>query len=221
MADPSNRIDIRDVTPAGTFSAWLRHTRQVLSSDVGAGVPCGDCTACCTSSYYVYVRPDETRTRARIPEAHLVSLPRLPPGYLAMGWDENGHCPMLQDGVCSIYQDRPQTCRDFDCRVFPATDIQPVDKPQIAAQAARWRFDYAAPHDLDDHAAVRAAASFLREHADAFTSWAIPTNPNLLAVLAIKASAAFEEAPDRASRESPAEVARAVVAAVRQFDTTV
>jgi len=218
MSTPPNRIDVHDITPAGTFSSWLQRTRRALVSDIGADVPCGSCTACCTASYYVYVRPEETRTLARIPKQHLIALPRLPAGYLAMGWDENGHCPMLVDGRCSIYADRPQTCRDFDCRIFPATGIDADDKPLIAAQTRRWRFEHGAQHDADDHAAVRAAAAFLRDHADAFTTWAIPSNPNQLAVLAIKASRAFEGAPDRATRDAPELIVQAVMTEVRKFD---
>jgi len=224
-------IDVLDVTPAGDFSSWLRHTRRALVSDAGADVPCGDCTACCTASYYIYVRPDETRALERIRDRigdrigdrieqdWLVSLPGLPAGYLAMGWDARGHCPMLVDGRCSIYEDRPQTCRDYDCRIFPATGIDPEVKPLIAARAARWRFAHPTERDRAEHAAVRAAADFLRGHADAFTTWAIPSNPNRLAVLALKASGAFEDAPDRAQREPASDVAEAIIAAVRQFDT--
>jgi Fe-S-cluster containining protein len=212
------QIEVLDVTPAGDFSSWLRHTRRALLSDEGADVACGDCTACCTASYYVYVRPDETRALARIGKDRLLALPGLPTGYLAMGWDARGHCPMLVDNHCSIYDDRPQTCRDFDCRIFPATGVDPEVKPLIAARAARWRFAYPAQHDRIEQAAVRAAADFLRAHADAFTTWAIPSNPNQLAVLALKASAAFEDAPERAQKEPASEVALAVMAAVRRFD---
>jgi Fe-S-cluster containining protein len=220
MSPSHERIDVEDVTPAGGFSAWLERTRHALASDDGADVPCGDCTACCTASYYVYVRPDETRTLARIPRDRLVSLPGLPAGYLAMDWDARGHCPMLVEGRCSIYEDRPQTCRDFDCRIFPASGIDPAEKPLIAERARHWRFDHPTPRDRREHAAVRAAAAFLRDHADAFETWAIPRNPNLLAVLAIKASPAFEDEPERARHEAAADVARAVVAAVRRFEST-
>jgi len=219
MTQQPEQIDVLDITPAGDFSSWLRHTRRALVSDEGADVPCGDCTACCTASYYVYVRPDETRALARIGKHRLVALPGMPTGYLAMGWDARGHCPMLVDNRCSIYQDRPQTCRDFDCRIFPATGVDVDVKPLIAARARRWRFAHPVLRDHIEHAAVRAAADFLRAHADAFTTWAIPSNPNLLAVLAIKASAAFEEAPDRARREPIADVVLAMMAAVRRFDT--
>ena len=86
----------------------------------GSEVPCDGCTACCTSSQFVHIGPDETDTLARIPRRLLFPAPRLPAGHVLMGYDENGHCPMLVDGACSIYEHRPRTCRTYDCRVFPA-----------------------------------------------------------------------------------------------------
>jgi len=214
MTDPTQRIDVEDVTSAGDFSTWLAATRRALESDTGVDVACGTCTACCTASYFIHVRPDEARTLARIPKALLFSAPGMPKGHLVMGYDERGHCPMLVDGACSIYDDRPQTCRTYDCRVFPATGLEPDDKPLIRRRARAWRFDYPTRRDRDAQAAVTAAVAFLREHADAFPTWAIPTIATQLAVLAIKASRAFEADGERAVEA----IAAAVVAEVRRFD---
>ena len=30
--------------------------------------------------------------------------------------NKTGGCSMFVDGACSIYEDRPQACRQFDCR---------------------------------------------------------------------------------------------------------
>src|SRR5262249_61313433 len=98
------------------------------------------------------VRPDETRTLARIPKALLVPAPGLPKGHRVMGYDANGHCPMLVDNACSIYADRPQTCRTYDCRVFAATGIDPGDKPLIRERADAWRFDYPTERDEAEQA---------------------------------------------------------------------
>lgn len=120
VTDPAGEL------PAGDFPAWLRHTRQVQQvRGVGSEVPCGSCTACCRSSLFIHIRPDETRTLARIPKALLFPAPGLPKGNVLMGYDERGHCPMLVDDECSIYADRPQTCRDFDCRVLAAAGLSP------------------------------------------------------------------------------------------------
>ncbi|HET7720760.1 MAG TPA: YkgJ family cysteine cluster protein, partial [Acidimicrobiales bacterium] len=98
--------------PAGRFSTWLVR--------IGVDVPCGTCTACCTSSQFVHIGPDERDTLSRIPKALLFPAPGQPKGHVVMGYDERGHCPMFVDGACSIYEHRPRTCRTYDCRVFPA-----------------------------------------------------------------------------------------------------
>jgi uncharacterized protein len=158
-------IDEDQERAAGAFSSWLVDVKAAIRGDGDADVPCGTCTACCTSSQFVHIEPDETETLRRVPKALLFPAPRLPRGHVLMGYDERGHCPMLVDGGCSIYDDRPRTCRTYDCRVFPATGIEPDDdKVLIARQARRWRFSY--PHDRDrvDHEAALAAAR--RQQAD-------------------------------------------------------
>src|SRR5204863_6078536 len=83
--------------------------------------------------------------------------PRLPKGHVLLGYDERGHCPMLVDDRCSIYEHRPRTCRTYDCRVFPAAGLD-ADQPAIAERVRRWRFAYPTAADRARHEAVRAAA---------------------------------------------------------------
>ena len=52
--------------PAGDFSSWMIAI-QAASAEHGSDVPCGGCTACCTSSQFVHVDPDESDTLAHIP----------------------------------------------------------------------------------------------------------------------------------------------------------
>lgn len=66
--------------PAGGFSSWLRRTRVALLEEDGADVPCGECSACCTTSHFVHVRPEETQTLARISRELLFPAPGLPDG---------------------------------------------------------------------------------------------------------------------------------------------
>ena len=54
-----------------------------------------------------------------------------------MGYDERGHCPMLVDGDCSIYEHRPRTCRTYDCRVFAGHRRRRPDQPAIAERVRR------------------------------------------------------------------------------------
>ena len=52
---------------AGRFSTWLADMEAALRGERDADVPCDGCTACCTSSQFVHIGPDETDTLAHIP----------------------------------------------------------------------------------------------------------------------------------------------------------
>lgn len=112
--------------------------------------------------------------------------PAFPRGHVLMGYDEHGRCPMLRTDGCSIYEHRPRTCRTYDCRVFPAAGVLPDEpgKAPIATQAARWEFTYASSSDSAEHAAVRAAAAFLRSRHDALGTDLAPATTTQLAVAA-------------------------------------
>lgn len=137
-------------TDAGKFSEWLDDLQAALRDAGPMDVPCGTCTACCTSSQFVHIAPDEIDTLARVPAELRFPAPGLPRGHVVMGYDEHGRCPMLVDGTCSIYDHRPRTCRTYDCRVFAATGVVPEGQPAIADRVSRWRFE------VDDEARWRA-----------------------------------------------------------------
>lgn len=183
--------------PAGDFSSWLAQLRDALRGEHSSDVPCGGCTACCTASQFVHIGPDESETLAHIPAELLFPAPRMPAGHVLLGYDERGHCPMLVDGRCSIYEYRPRTCRTYDCRVFPAAGIE-ADQDLVAARARRWRFDHPTGPDRDQHRAVRAAAAFLAGHRGATPDEVIPRTATELAVLAVEIHELFldEEEPD-------------------------
>ena len=157
-------LPVRDL-PAGDFASWLSAMQAALRDDSDVRVPCGDCTACCTSSQFVPIGPDETDTLAHIPKKLLFPAPRLPGHYL-LGYDERGHCPMLVDGRCSIYDHRPRTCRVYDCRIFAATglDVGADDptKDPIAERVSRWRFSFPTDDDRRREAAVGTAVRTVR-----------------------------------------------------------
>jgi Fe-S-cluster containining protein len=169
-ADPRNG-DL----PAGDFTSWLHAMRAALRDEAPADVPCGGCTACCTSSQFVHIDPDETDTLAHIPSELLFPAPGQPKGHVLLGYDEHGCCPMLHAGRCSIYEHRPRTCRTYDCRIFAAVgldvDAEDDHKVAIAEQARRWRFAFPAEDDRRRHAAVRTAARTV--HATSVTQLAI------------------------------------------------
>lgn len=204
---------------AGSFSAWLRQTRAAHRGKDGVDVPCGECTACCESSYFIHIAPDETEALSRIPQELLFPAPGLPRGHVLLGYDEDGHCPMLIDQRCSIYEDRPLTCRNYDCRVFTATGIRPGDdKALIQRQTRRWEFDYPTGNDRDEHRAVRAAARFLQERGECFDG-GVPRSPSQLAILAVKAYEVFLPGRGEPGKTRPdSEVARAVVDANAGFE---
>ena len=177
--------------PAGDFSTWLGEIEGALRGDRGSDVPCGGCTACCTSSQFVHIAPDETDTLALVPAALLFPAPGLPDGHVLLGYDKRGHCPLLVDNRCTIYEHRPRTCRTYDCRVFPAADVEvdEGDKALIAQRVRRWRFSYEGESGEVRHAAVRAAATYLIEHPEVIPG-GVPSATQL-AVLAVEVHAAF------------------------------
>ena len=171
---------------AGDFSSWLAGMQEALKGDRASDVPCDGCTACCTSSQFVHVGPEETDTLAHVPPELLFPAPGLPPGHRVLGYDERGHCPMLVDDRCSIYEHRPRTCRTYDCRIFPAVGVEPDAKVRISQRARRWRFAYAGEADRARHEAVRAASAFLRRSPGRLPPGAVPRDPVQLAVLAVE-----------------------------------
>ncbi len=181
---------------AGDFSSWAIAMRNAIRGGGESDVPCGDCTACCTSSQFVHIGPDETETLARIPSELLFPAPRLPRGHVVLGYDERGHCPMLIDGGCSIYEHRPRACRIYDCRVFAAAGLEiDDDKPMIARQVRRWRFSLPTREDRDRHAAVAKAVEHLRENPELLPDGRPPTNTTRLAVVAVEHHDDFFDAP--------------------------
>jgi uncharacterized protein len=222
--DDAGETAERQVLPAGGFSSWLRRMRDALITNRGADVPCGECNACCRSSYFIHVKPEETQTLARIPGKLLFPAPGLPKGNLLMGYDEKGRCPMLIDDKCSIYEYRPMTCRNYDCRVFPAAGIEAGDddKASIARHVRRWKFSYPGKHDRTEHSAVQAAARFLRERSKSFPAGTVPGNPAQLAVLAIKVYDVFLNSPDDSGETRSIipdeDVAKAVMEAIEKFE---
>ncbi len=196
----------------GGFSSWLRMTRSAQADGGAAHVPCGECRACCSSSYFVHIAPHETQTLARIPAELLFPAPDLPKGTVVMGYDEHGRCPMLRDQGCSIYEHRPLTCRSYDCRVYAAAKIA-ADRAAITEQARRWRFSHPASDDRDRHAAVAAAARFLQGHGECFPGGAAPDRPAQMALLAIRVHELFLETEGESAARTAAtdlEIARAV-----------
>src|SRR5689334_21153407 len=105
---------------AGDLGAWLTEVEAAIAGRGGSDVPCGGCTACCTSAQFVHIAPDDTDTRAYVPRALAFPAPGAPAGHVLLGYDERGLWPMHGVGSSTIYAHRARTCRLHDCRVFAA-----------------------------------------------------------------------------------------------------
>jgi len=203
------------IVEAGPFGDWLAKFRASLRGTQGSEVPCGDCTGCCISGYSIQLRPQDERALARIPAELLVQAPGFPRGHLTMPPRPDGVCQMLDAGKCTIYADRPQTCLDYDCRIFTAAGLE-AGKAVIDRRVRQWRFTYPTRADREAHDAVLAAAAFIRNKRESFPANRAPTAPTGIAVLAIKVYGVFLE-PGAVSR-SDTDIATAMVEASRTFD---
>ncbi len=91
---------------AGRFSSWLQETNKSLQGRAEANVPCGECSACCSSSYFIHIKPSDSQAIVHIPKELTFPAPGLPKGHLLLGYDDKGRCPMFVEGECSIYEFR-------------------------------------------------------------------------------------------------------------------
>jgi Fe-S-cluster containining protein len=203
--------------PAGDFGAWLAQARDALRGSAGSRVPCGDCTGCCTAGYSIEVRPTDAAALEHIPATSLSRSLGSAPGNWTVRPTADGSCPMLRGGGCRIYAQRPQTCLDYDCRVFAAAGIEAggEDKAVINRRVRQWRFEFSGDADRQAHAAIRAAAEFIHLSRAHFPPSAAPRNPLGIAALALRVYPLFLVP---AAAGSEADLARAVVAAAAEFD---
>ncbi len=177
---------------AGPFSIWLDRAEAVLhTGEGGVDVPCGECRGCCRSSLFIPVHAEETESLRHIPRALL--LPAA--GHWLMGHDKQGQCPMLVDNECSIYEHRPQACRDYDCRVLAATGLasDEIAQPEVVERAREWVFTYDSEESRRRHTALRDTADFLIENRELFPRGAVPSSPMELAALALRVYRVFAD----------------------------
>ena len=171
---------------AGSFSAWLEMTKKSIANGTGITVPCGSCGACCRSAFYIAVRQNEIKAFAHIPKELLSEIPGVPEVYY-IGFNEQGHCPLLIDDLCSIYEYRPHSCKTFDCRVYTATGIKldKEDNSPINMRVNEWKFSYATKNDRIQQGNLLRAVSILKENLDPGSMDPPTENRRLLALNAI------------------------------------
>ena len=205
---------------AGDFGVWLAQVLASFRASAGTDVPCGSCRGCCTSSYFIHVRPSDRKTIGAVAKNLLVAAPGLPQGYKLIGFAANGSCALLKNGDCSIYSSRPQTCRDYDCRIFAAAGIDAggADKATINQRVQEWQFSYATGRDQQIHNAIKTAASFIVKNRAAFPGGRAPARPSDIAVLAIKVHGVF--LPPEMRNQAPSEIAEAIIRESREFEAS-
>ncbi|MBC7983573.1 MAG: YkgJ family cysteine cluster protein [Candidatus Obscuribacterales bacterium] len=192
--------------------------RASLRGEGGTNVPCGECVGCCVSSYHIPIRPQDKQALAIIPAHLLVSVHGQPNGHAMLGYLSDGTCHMLSAGKCSIYPQRPQTCRDYDCRIFAAAGIDAggPDKTVINKRVREWRFTFKGEAEKRAHCAVQSAAAFIKNNRASFPGGRAPTASTGIAVLAIKAYEIFLKSD--VHTKSAAEIANAIIKASGEFD---
>lgn len=166
---------------------------------------------------FIHIKPEEVETIRRIPKKLLFPAPGLPKGHVLMGYGDMGQCPMLIDNECSIYEYRPQTCRNYDCRVFTATGIRvdEQDQPEIAERVNRWRFSYRTKDGRTEQTTLQKAAAFLQNHRDLFPDGNLPSHPGPLAANAVRIYRLFAETSAQTDKPDAATV-HAIVTALNQ-----
>lgn len=175
------------VKHAGEFSDWINSFLGTMKGESSGDVPCGDCVGCCTSSKFVLVRPTDFEAISIIPEELLFPAPGLPKGYQLMGYDEQGHCPMFKSGKCSIYELRPETCKQYDCRVLAATgaNIEGESK-EIVETITSWQFEFSDNESRNKEKALKRAMLFLKENSEFFPRGYIPNTDSQISALAVR-----------------------------------
>ena len=163
-------------------------------------VPCGTCTACCTSSQFVHIGPDETDTLAHIPASCCSPRRGLPRGHVLMGYDHRGHCPMLVDrSARSTSTDRRPVARTTAVSFLRPVSNRTTTRSTSSAGRDVGGSDFPTEDDRTQHAAVRRAARYLGEHPEVVPGGVV-SNATQHAVQAVEAHAMFlargEPAPE-------------------------
>lgn len=187
--------------------------RAVLRNERDADVPCDGCVGCCVSGYPIPLRPDDRRALDEVP-AQWLKLP-VGTGLARMLPRADGTCPMMLGRRCTIYADRPRTCRDYDCRIYAACGVMPDgERPVIQQRVAEWKFSFGSEQERADAEALRRATAFIRAHAALFPGPMHAESATAAVVLAVKVFPLFR----RAEGGPPAERVRQVIEAAKAFD---
>ena len=98
-------------------------------------VPCGTCTKCC-ELLAPYLTPDEISSGlyplslVTPSEQQQMEEPKIGP-TVTIFKNKTGGCSLFVDGKCSIYEYRPLSCRQFDCRKGHHPKLKSVAKEKF------------------------------------------------------------------------------------------
>ncbi len=177
---------------AGEFSNWFEDFIRTMKGVGDGDVPCGECVGCCTSSKFIHIRPTDKTALKAIPKELMFQAPGLPKGYYLLGYDEKGNCPMFKTGNCSIYESRPETCRQYDCRVLAATNLKIIEESEeIRRKVNSWEFEFTSDRSVELHDSVKLAGEFLSKYANKFPAGFVPPLSVQVAVMAIRVQSLF------------------------------
>ncbi|MBN2530978.1 MAG: YkgJ family cysteine cluster protein [Deltaproteobacteria bacterium] len=172
---------------AGKFSLWLEDIRNAMKANGEMKVDCGECSVCCTSSYFIHISSHEKQTLRCIPKELQFEPIGAPKGNVLLGYRKDGSCPMYENGQCTIYECRPQTCRKYDCRILTAAGlVESENRPLINRKIAGWEFEFEDALSKKKFDAVRAASSFMEAYASFFPEHFVPSNSVQKAIMAIQ-----------------------------------
>ena len=92
-------------------------------------LPCNLCTACCRGKLrLVAIFPYEDET-----QWNTLYLPKS--GWYILANKDNGDCVYITDEGCAIWDRRPKTCREYDCREAMQGQEARIIWPHVAEAA--------------------------------------------------------------------------------------
>lgn len=118
-------------------SAIVDEARHSLEADV----PCNGCTACCRGSE-VTVTEEEAERLGYENTRELY-------GRRVLAHQSDGACVFLENDRCGIHEQRPETCRVFDCRRMAIAGVLPATRPHVADRVKQWRIVVEQPRDRE------------------------------------------------------------------------
>lgn len=93
---------------------------SVTTNNPISDVPCGSCNLCCVllSPHLTVEEISSGKYPISLvqPDEKILAIDPLAGPIVTMFKNKHGGCAMFLDNKCSIYEDRPIACRQFDCR---------------------------------------------------------------------------------------------------------